>query len=102
MAMNQKMESSKWWERTAIFFLVITIGTVIFNLYSLWLVNHTSELGPLIAGFYVLFTLYTSLGLTLLSIIGMLIGFFIGYSLKKYVAMLVISLVPVMFFGVFR
>jgi len=100
--MKTPIASFKWWGISASFFLVIAVGTVISNLYSLWLVNNTDELGPLIAGFYVAFTLYASLGLTLLSIIMMLVGFFIRYPLKKYVAMFIISLLPVVFLGVFR
>ena len=101
--MNQTIESPKWWLDLARFSLKVTIG-VVFTCIMSFLAAKTSffgspDLGGLIVfGFYFILSLYASLGLALLALIGIVTGFFIKYPLKEYVIIFVISLIPILFF----
>ena len=103
--MNQTIESPKWWLDLARFSLKVTIG-VVFTCIMSFLAAKTSffgspDLGGLIVfGFYFILSLYASLGLALLAIIGLVTGFFLKYQLKQYVTMFIISLIPIVLFYV--
>ena len=99
--MNQAINNPKWWRYTAIFLLIVTIVVVAFSFFCLRATKHTDELGPLLMAMYFFATLYTSYGLLLLSLIGVIIGFLLKYSLKLYMIMAIVSLLPTVFFVIF-
>jgi hypothetical protein len=105
--MNQKIESPKWWRYLAKLMLIVTIAVVAFCLFTSWAIKAEPlgkyDLGYAIGfGIYFLVFLYSSLGLTLLAVIGTVVGFFLNYPLKLYVIMILISLVPILYLDVFR
>ncbi|MCK5071132.1 MAG: hypothetical protein KAR01_11335 [Desulfocapsa sp.] len=78
-------------------FLVLSVGVTLISLYSWWAANYTKELGPLVAGFYIGLMLYASYGLILLAIIGVVVGFFKKYPIKRFILTICISALPIAF-----
>ena len=94
--MRKVINNPKWWRYTARFFIIVTIVVVVFSLFCLLATNYTDELGQLLMGIYFVISLYASFGLFVLALIGIVTGFILKYSLRRY--MITVSLLPTVFY----
>lgn len=103
--MNKKVEDPKWWYYLARFLLCLTIAVFCVCVFSLLATKGffgKDDFGYKLGySFFFAFSFYASLGLTLTAIIGVVAGFLLKYTLKLYVLILLVSLLPLFFLDVF-
>ena len=105
--MKHISETPKWWLDLARFSLYVTLGVVLIGTMSILfaitgLFSTYDFAGLFTYGIIFVLSWYVSLGLALLAIIGVVMGYFLKYPLKQYVMMFILSLIPTLLFDVVR
>ena len=105
--MSQTIKTPNWWLKLAKFLLVATVCVVFFCLFSTWAINAESigryNFGSAIDfAFYSVFSFYASLALIIFAVIGVIVGLLIKYTVRLYMIMLAVSLIPIIYLGFIR
>lgn len=104
--MNQLTEIPRWWLNLATSLLIVTVITIFVFLISFWATNaelygahdFSNAIGSII------FSMVSFIALDLLavlSVVGIVSGFFLKYPIKNYLIMLVLSLASTQYINVF-
>ena len=104
--MNMAIDNPKWWRYLSTVLVILTLCDVVLCLFTSWAIKAESlgkyDFGVSI-GFTILFTysFVILLGLVLMPVIGVIMGVALKYPVSKYVIMLAISLVLVIYLNAY-